>query len=175
MGRNKLLIPGRDGVAMVARVALTCQASKVDRVIVVLGHAAAAVRDAVPGVEFVVAAEHALGMSASLRAGIAAVPEEARAALVCLGDMPLVTPGTIDRLIEAHEAGVTVVPCFRGQRGNPVLWDRRAFAAMMGLSGDVGAKGLLGGVDARVVEVEDEGVVRDFDTLESLREGGWLV
>jgi molybdenum cofactor cytidylyltransferase len=111
-------------------------------------------------------------MAASLKAGIAALPLEADAVLVCLGDMPLVTAALIDRLIGAYRsqpAPCIVVPTCHGQRGNPVLWDRAYFADMVVLAGDAGARGLLTRHAAQVTEVEtgDHAVLTDFDTPES--------
>jgi molybdenum cofactor cytidylyltransferase len=166
--RNKLLIPGRDGVAMVARVVRSCLASGVCEVLVVVGHEAEAVRRAAGGVRFVEAPRHELGMAESLKAGVAAV--SANAAVICLGDMPLVTSVVIDRLVGAWVPGAIVVPVYRGQRGNPVLWDRRYFEEIGALSGDRGARDLLLRHTAVVTEIDvgTDAVLTDFDTPESL-------
>lgn len=172
---NKLLVPDRAGRPMVARVVDNLLSSAARPVIVVTGHREEEVRAAVAGrpVQFVHAADYADGLSASLRAGIAAVPAEASAALVCLGDMPLVTGRMIERLIEAYDADEgrsVVVPTCRGKIGNPVLWDRRFFPDIAGLAGDVGARALLERHSEHVaqVELDDDAVLRDFDTVESL-------
>ena len=151
-------------------------ASRARPVLVVTGHRAAEVQAALAGrpVRFVSASDYADGLSASLRAGLAAVPASALAALVVLGDMPLVTGGTIDRLIEAFdpdEGRTIVVPAHDGQLGNPVLWDRRYFPAMMALTGDSGARKLLRQHADAVTELGvDATVLRDFDTPESLHD-----
>ncbi len=172
---NKLLVPDRAGRPMVARVVDNLLSSAARPVIVVTGHRAEEVRAAVAGrpVQFVHAADYADGLSASLRAGIAAVPAQASAALVCLGDMPLVTGRMIERLIEAYdpdEGRSVVVPTCRGKIGNPVLWDRRFFPDIAGLAGDVGARPLLErhGEYVAQVELDSDAVLRDFDTVESL-------
>ena len=172
---NKLLVPDRAGRPMVARVVDNLLSSAARPVIVVTGHRAEEVRAAVAGrpVQVVHAPDYADGLSASLRAGIAAVPAEASAALVCLGDMPLVTGRMIERLIEAYEPDEgrsVVVPTCRGKIGNPVLWDRRFFPDIAGLVGDVGARPLLERHSEHVaqVELDTDAVLRDFDTVESL-------
>ena len=110
--------------------------------------------------------------SGSTSAGITALPAGCAAALVCLGDMPLVTGRLLDQLIAAHDADEgrrIVVPMHDGQRGNPVLWDRSHFAALQALTGDAGAKTVLRANLDDVAEVAAEiGVLRDFDTPESL-------
>ena len=172
--RHKLLIEDAAGRTMVARVVDGVLASRARPVLVVTGHRAAEVQSALAGrpVIFVPAADYADGLSASLRAGLAAVPASSAAALVILGDMPLVTPATINRLVDSYdpeEGRTIVVPTHAGQFGNPVLWDRRYFPAMMALSGDSGARPLLRQHAEAVAEIPvDDTVLRDFDTAESL-------
>ena len=172
---NKLLVVDRSGKPMIARVVDNVLSSKARPVVVVTGHQAEQVMHALGGrpVRVVPAPDYADGLSASLRAGIAAVPPEAAAAIVCLGDMPLVTGRMIDRLLEAYdpdEGRLIVLPTFRGKQGNPMLWDRRFFPEILRITGDSGARFLLGQHLENVAEVEmsDDGVLRDFDTAESL-------
>jgi molybdenum cofactor cytidylyltransferase len=141
----------------------------------VTGHREAEIRAALAGrdVRFVHAERHADGLAESLKAGLAALPEDAAASLVCLGDMPLVDGPAIDRIIAAYdpdEGRSIVVPTHDGAYGNPVLWDRRYIPEMMTLAGDAGARSLLKRHLDAVAEVamQDDGVLRDFDTPESL-------
>ena len=173
--RNKLLIAGKDGRAMVARVVDQVLGSAAWPVLVVLGHQAAEVEHALAGraVRLVHAADHGSGLSASLRAGLAALPDDIDAALVCLGDMPLVTARVLDRLIDAydpHRGRTIVLPTFRGERGNPMLWGRRWFADIAAITGDGGARLLLAARAEHAVEVEagEDTVLRDFDTPDTL-------
>ena len=173
--RHKLLLPGRDGRAMVARVVDNLLAGRTRPIILVTGHRGDEIGAALAArpVQRVAAPDWDTGLAASLRAGIAAVPADARAALVCLGDMPLVTAREVARLIEAYdpdEGRLIIVPTHNGVLGNPVLWDRRFFAEIMELSGDRGARVLLDRHAEHVVTVamEDDAVLRDVDTPEQL-------
>jgi molybdenum cofactor cytidylyltransferase len=170
MGRNKLLLP-IEGTPMVARTVDALIASAATDIVVVTGHQADAVRAALAGrgVAFVHNPDFAAGLSTSLRAGLQALPADADGALVCLGDMPLVTPAHLDRLIAAFnpvEGRLICLPTYDGKRGNPVLWARRFFAEMAGLTGDVGARGLLERHAEALCEVamSDAGVLLDVDT-----------
>jgi molybdenum cofactor cytidylyltransferase len=172
---HKLLLAGAGGKPMIARVVDNVLSSLARPVLVVVGYHADAVRAALPGrpVSFVTAADYEAGIAASLRAGLAALPAESAAAIVCLGDMPLVTGRVLDRLIGAwnpDEGRSIVVPTHQGRAGNPILWDRRYFAEMRALTGDAGARSLLLRHAEAVSEVEigDDAVLRDFDTVESL-------
>jgi molybdenum cofactor cytidylyltransferase len=172
---NKLLVVDKTGKTMIARVVDNVLSSHARPVMVVLGHQAEQIEQALAGkpVRFVHAAEYAEGLSASLKAGIAAVPEECAAAIVCLGDMPLVTGRMVDRLLgayDAEEGRLIVQPTYRGKQGNPMLWDKRFFPDILKISGDSGARFLTGQHAESVVEVEmgDDAVLRDFDTTDAL-------
>jgi molybdenum cofactor cytidylyltransferase len=173
-GPNKLLAEV-DGTPMVAHVARRLLASRARPIIAVLGNQADAV-DAALGklpVEKVRNPEFANGLSTSLKRGIAALPPDLDGALVCLGDMPLISGRHLDRLIAAFnplEGRAIVVPIRRGKRGNPVLWSSRFFPEMAELAGDVGAKHLIGEHAELVAEVEmdDDAVLVDIDTPEAL-------
>ncbi len=172
---NKLLVADRAGKPMIARVVDNVLSGPARPVIVVTGHRAEDIRAALSGrpVTFVHAEHYADGLAASLRAGIAAVPAACRGAIVCLGDMPLVTGRMLDRLVAAHdpvEGRSIVVPVHKGEIGNPILWDRALFPEILALSGDAGARVLLRRHMEQVAEIDigDDAVLRDFDTVESL-------
>lgn len=173
MGSNKLLAD-IDGQPMIRRtVAAMRQAA--DLTIVVTGREPEAIAQALNGlpVTFVHNANFADGLSTSLRAGIAALPADTDVAVVALGDMPLVQPEVVRRLIAAWspaEHRSICVPVFRGERGNPVLWGRQHFAALQAMTGDRGARALFGQLADEIVDVEmaDDAVLRDADTPEAL-------
>jgi len=173
---NKLLVADTQGVAMVTRVVDNVIASGVRPVLVVTGHERERVEEALSGrpILFVHAEDYAEGLSASLKAGIAALPPEPEGVLIALGDMPLVEPDVMARILagfDPEEGRAIVQPTFRGKQGNPVLWGREFFAEMLGITGDVGARQLVGKHADRLIEVEvaDDGVLRDFDTVDSLK------
>ncbi len=173
-GPNKLLaeIGRRPLVRIAAEEAL---ASRAKPVIVVAGHQRDQVEKVLAGlpVRLVHNPEFADGLGTSLKAGIAAVPPDADGAIVCLGDMPQVDAGLIDRLIAAFDpdrGALVVVPTFEGKRGNPVLWSRRFFPDLMAIEGDVGARHLIGRYGEAVAEVPVDGkaALVDIDTPEAL-------
>jgi molybdenum cofactor cytidylyltransferase len=172
---NKLLVTDRAGKPMIARVVDNVLSSNARPILVVTGHMAEQVEHALGGrpVRYVHAADYALGLAESLKAGIAEIPPECAGAIVCLGDMPLVTGRMIDRLLavfDPDEGRSIVLPTFRGKQGNPMIWDRKFFPEILEISGDSGARFLVGQHAEAVAEVEmaDDAVLRDFDTTESL-------
>lgn len=165
-----------DGKPLVRHVVEAALASRARPVIVVTGHAGGKVRAALDGlpVQIVDNPDYAAGMSGSLQRGVAALPEESGGAVVLLADMPRVSAALIDRLIAAFEDGAVrpaaVAPTFGGKRGNPVLIGGALFAAVAGLSGDVGARPLLqaAGAALREIAVDDDSVLVDVDTRAAL-------
>lgn len=173
-GRMKLLehYRGEPMVRHACRAALDAGAAPV---LVVIGHRGDDVRAAVADlpVEFVPNTRFAEGLSTSLAAGLEAVPASTDGAYILLADMPLVTGRELRRMAAAFsppDGREIIVPTFRGQRGNPVLWSRMFFPRMMSLAGDQGARRLLTEADHVVAEVEMEtdGILRDVDTPDAL-------
>jgi molybdenum cofactor cytidylyltransferase len=183
-GPNKLLadLGGKPLVRTVTEQAL---ASKVQSVIVVTGHQADQVEKALHGlkVKFVRNPDFAEGLASSVKAGVAAVADNADGAVICLGDMPLISSNLIDRLVEAFapdRGHLIAVPVSDNKRGNPVLWSRRFFNELMTLNGDIGARHLIARHSEAVAEVPVEGfgAFLDIDTpqtLEAARRGEALI
>lgn len=175
MGELNKLLAEIDGRAMVRHVVDNVLQSAADPVVVVTGHEADRVRAALGGcpVTFAENPDFADGLSTSLKTGLAALPQDTDGAIVCLADMPKVSGSVLDRMIAAFdpvEGRAIVVPTRRGKRGNPVLFARRFFEEMGAVSGDVGARHIIGEHDEVVaeVEVEDEAVLLDVDTPAAL-------
>jgi len=175
MGPRNKLLEEIDGVAMIRRVVEAATSSGAGPVFVVIGHQADRVRGTLAGlpVEFVENPDFEEGISASLRHGIGALPEDCDGVLICLGDMPRVESAMLDRLINAFDpaAGSDIcVPVHQGKQGNPVLWGNRYFREMRDISGDVGAKHLIGrhAEGVREIEMDGDGVLLDVDSPEAL-------
>ena len=175
MGPANKLLANIGGKPMVVHVADAVQASQASPVTAVVGHQADRVRAALAGrdIMFVDNPDHADGISGSLTLGLRSLPRGVDGAIICLGDMPRVTAVQIDRLIAAFnplEGRAICVPTFNGKRGNPVLFARRFFENMESVSGDVGARHLIGEAPELVceVEMEDRGVLLDIDTPQAL-------
>lgn len=119
----------------------------------------------------VYARDWADGLSATLRAGLEALPEDLGAALIFLADMPRIPEGVAAALVGAWRAGaVAAAPACGGVRGHPALLDRSLFGEAMLATGDRGAGTLLAGLGERLVLVPtlDDGVLFDVDTPDRL-------
>ena len=133
------------------------RASSVDGIVVVLGAHQVEV-DA----QTVQCPEWERGPGASLRCGVRALPPEAEAAVVVLGDGPNLSPETIDRVITTWRAGQDeiVAATYSGVRLHPVLLARSAWDRIP----DDGARTL----DAVLVSCDDLGPPGDVDFADEL-------
>lgn len=110
-------------------------------------------------------------MAASVKKGLAAVRGDASGVLVFPADHPLVSAETVRQLIAAHRAcpDAIAIPLNRGRRGHPSLFptdclreglrEGRTLRDLVREEGDAVA----------LVEVDDEGIVLDVDTMEDYR------
>lgn len=85
------------------------------------------------------------GMASSIRAGVAALPEEAEAALLLAVDQPAVDAALLRRLADLHRREpIRPAACaYAGTLGIPAILPRRLFPELLALRGDRGAKPLL--------------------------------
>jgi molybdenum cofactor cytidylyltransferase len=171
-GGDKLLAPLRG--QPVVRWSAAALAAAVDALYVVVRAGeegrSDAVRDLSPAI-----VRHATpddGMASSLRAGIAALSSDVEAAVVALGDQPLVPQAVVRALcVRWREGGAAAVaPLYRDGRGHPVLFGRELFPALALLRGDSGARGVLDGLGARLALLPiDDDMPVDVDTPAALK------
>ena len=174
MGRPKQLLElaGRPLLQHVIDAAL---ASRLDEVVVVLGHCADEIRAALVLGQRVRVVENPAfgeGQITSLRCGLAALSPEACAAAVLLGDQPSLTSSQVDVMVAAFlaagaRAARPVYPDAGGRPGHPVLLAREVFRELDRLRGDQGARMLFEGQPPGVLEVPVAGEPPpDIDTSE---------
>ena len=172
-GGGKLLAK-LDGGPLVEHVLGALERASVDETVVVVGADAEKLREVCEpyGVRIVENLAWAGGQSTSVRTGLEALGPAARAAVVLLGDQPLVGAGAVERLVGAFGKGADVaVATYGGRRRNPVLFSRDVWPPLLeDLTGDEGARGFLRRRPGLVVEVPCDGVgdPADVDTVEDL-------
>jgi len=134
--------------------------SDVDDVLVVLG-----AHELKTSARTVTCSDWERGPGASLRCGLAALPEDAEAAVVVLGDGPALAPEAIDRVIEhwRDDGAPVVAATYGGVRLHPVLLARSVWQEIP----DEGAKGL----SAVLVSCDDLQPPGDVDFADELPEG----
>lgn len=172
MGTPKALVTDPDGTPWLTRSVGVLLDGGCDAVTVVLG---AAVEEALPllpagPVETVVAHDWSDGMSASLRAGVAAAAAgPADAVVITLVDLPDVGTDVVRRVIEAGAGASTLARAtYDGRPGHPVVIGRDHWAdVLVTVDGDAGARDYLASHDVVLVECGDLATGRDVDRPEA--------
>lgn len=174
LGRPKATLMWR-GRPLLEHVLAAVDASAVAGGVVVLGHASREIRRAViwpDGMQVTVNPAYASGQASSLRCGLAALDEDAGAAVALLADQPTVTAAAVDAVVGAwHEgAGPVVRARYRDAPGHPVLLDRSVWPELATLEGDTGARPLLAAHPEWLAEVGVDGdAPPDVDTWADYR------
>jgi molybdenum cofactor cytidylyltransferase len=169
-GADKLLEPV-DGTPQLRRIAIAAISSGA-RVWVALPPDRPGRTTALTGLRLkqIAVADGEDGISASLRAGNAAVPDGS-ALMVLLADLPEITTADLQTMMKTHGAAPGMIlraTSAAGQPGHPVLfpaWSRRA---LQDLTGDNGARDVLQRYQSHVqnVALPDDHAVTDLDTPE---------
>jgi molybdenum cofactor cytidylyltransferase len=179
MGRPKALLP-IEGVRFIERIVTTLQSTRVEKIVVVLGHNAEEMRRKIADlpVEVVVNPDYKQGQLSSLLAAIRAI-EASRDApsvegiLVHLVDHPFIEAALVNLMIERfyETRKWIVVPRYRDRRGHPVLFSKMLFAEFLRTPVEQGAKAVVHAHRQETLEVvtEDSGVTIDIDTQEEYR------
>ena len=173
-GGGKLLAP-LEGRPILQHVLERLEVADLHEVVVVVGADADAVEDRIDAgtARLVVNPAPDQGLSSSLKVGIGALSDDAEAALIALGDQPLLPARAVRALLdaEAQPGRPIVVPVYGDGAGrNPVLLRRDAFALIDQTSGDRGLGPLIDAHPELVHEIpiRVEGGNPDVDTRDDL-------
>jgi molybdenum cofactor cytidylyltransferase len=156
MGTNKMLLE-LGGRTLVRRAVTTALSAGLDPVFAVLGYESERVRSELSDLPYtpVLNADYAIGMNSSLRAGIAAVPEDAGGAMVLLGDMPLVEASMVRALLTAFRRGgrPLAISTYDGVVAPPILYGRSLFSELRALDAHSCGKRVIRQHRAEAVEL----------------------
>jgi CTP:molybdopterin cytidylyltransferase MocA len=105
------------------------------------------------------------GLSASLRAGVAALPDDIDGVLVALCDQPAMDAAHLQRLIETFRLHPSdaVASAYSGVLGVPAVLPRAWFEELSELRGDLGARELLRSASQMVHAVDAPALAFDVD------------
>jgi len=175
MEQLKQLLPW-GATTILGQVIENVRASRVDEVVLVVGYKAEEVLAVVshPGIKVKINPSYQQGMSSSIQAGLQAIGSNAQAVLLVLGDQPLVSSETINKLIAAYQSqrkdkGI-IVPVYQGERGHPVILDLKYKAEIMQLRGDTGCRQIIATYppDILEIEVDTSSILQDIDVPDDL-------
>ena len=175
MGKqNKLLLP-LGGEALLVKLVKSVCASHVGQVLVVVGHEAGKIRRELNNfpLSFVYNPNFSEGMTTSIKFGVKEVSPDSDGFLICLADMPFINTSEINKLINAYvqnrikEKGLIVVPVFRGQRGNPVLFSSEFRNDILEYKKESGCRGVImnNSESVKEIKMDNDNMLLDVDTL----------
>jgi len=145
--------------------------SRVDEVIVVLGHRAEEMMRKLANrpVKIAINPIYHQGMSTSIVKGLSLVNNRAQAIMVALADQPLINSQTINRLIEeslGYDKGI-VIPTYQAERGHPVIFASEYKEELLGLKGDIGGRQTIKQHPNDTLEViaDSKAITMDINTI----------
>ena len=170
-GENKLT-KEIQGTPLIKHSVKNILASSIDELIVVLGHQKETIEKLInknEKIKFVFNKDFESGIASSIKTGLNNLSEKTEAFFICLGDMPMVNPNIYNQLIKSINKREIIVPTYKGQQGNPVLFAGSMKEKIVNISGDVGAKKILELNKDKILnlEINDQCVTKDFNTQDS--------
>ncbi len=180
MGSPKALLP-ISGVPFIEEIVRALKGTKIDRIIVVLGHHAEEIQKRIAHlpVTFVVNRDYAKGQLSSLIVAIRSLAaekttEKVDGVLVHLVDHPFISPALVDHMIDRfyETKKLIVIPRYGGRRGHPVIFSSRLFPELLSAPLEKGAKVIVHAHRDETLEIETDfaGVTIDIDTPEEYRQ-----
>ena len=170
-GENKLT-KEIQGVPLIKNSVKNILVSSIDELIIVLGYQKEIIEKLInpnEKIKFVFNKDFESGMASSIKIGLDNLSEKTEAFFICLGDMPMVNHNIYNQLIKSKNNKEIIVPNYKGQQGNPVLFNKSMKEKIINISGDVGAKKILELNKDKILnlEINDQGVTKGFDTQDN--------
>tara|TARA_B100000959_G_scaffold146532_1_gene153846 strand:+ start:1010 stop:1597 length:588 start_codon:yes stop_codon:yes gene_type:complete len=166
-GENKL-IKSVKGIPLIKCALNNILKSHVNEIIIVLGYQNETIEkliDKTSRIKFVFNSNFESGMASSIIKGIKKLSKKTDSFFISLGDMPSINYDTYNQLIKCNKNKKAIVPMFKGQQGNPVLFPKSFEEKLLSIQGDSGAKKILeiNKKEVLYLEINDPGIIRDLD------------
>ncbi len=181
MGRPKLLIRV-EGVRLIDRVVMSAARSPLNDLTVVVGPDSDDMRgfvnqlDQGRRINVVENPNPEMGMSSSMRIGIASVHPGGAGVMILQADQPWLSAEVIDRLLDTFAADPEKItaPTVFGRRTTPVIFPASMVPELMAVTGDRGGREVLERHRSRIAPVEMGDIYddSDVDTPEDLKKMG---
>mgnify|MGYP001280205917 CR=1 FL=1 len=169
MGGENKLAKEIQSIPLIKRSVKNILASSINELIIVLGHEKEIIEkliDKNEKIKLVFNKDFESGMASSIKTGINNLSKKTEAFFVCLGDMPMVNHDIYDQLIKSKDNKEIIVPTYKEQQGNPILFNKSMKKKIMSISGDIGAKKILQLNKKKIFNLEfnDQGIIKGFNT-----------
>ena len=169
-GENKLT-KKIQGIPLIKHSVRNILASSIDELIIVLGHQKEILEKLInknEKIKFVFNKDFGSGMASSIKTGLNNLSEDTEAFFICLGDMPMVNKNIYNLLIKSKNNKEVIIPTYKNEQGNPVLFAKSMKKEIMNIKGDVGAKKILELNKDKILNIEtnDQGITKNFNMLD---------
>ena len=169
-GENKLT-KEIQGIPIIKHSVKNILASSIDELIIVLGHQKETIEKLInknEKIKFVFNKDFESGMASSIKEGLNHLSKNTEAFFICLGDMPMVNSDIYNQLIKSRSQKDILVPTYKSQQGNPILFNKSLKEKIMSITGDIGAKKILELNKDKILnfEVNDQSIIKNFNTLD---------
>ena len=167
-GENKLS-KEIQGIPLIKHSVKNILASSIDELIVILGYQKDIMEkliDKNEKIKIIFNKDFESGMASSIKTGLDNLSDKTGAFFICLGDMPMVSHDIYNQLIKSKDNKEIIVPTYKGQQGNPVLFDKSMKEKVLDIKGDVGAKKILELNKAKILnlEINDQCIARGLNS-----------
>ena len=167
-GENKLS-KEIQGIPLIKHSVKNILASSIDELIVILGYQEDIIEkliDKNEKIKIIFNKDFESGMASSIKTGLDNLCEKSEAFFICLGDMPMVSHDIYNQLIKSKDNKEIIVPTYKGQQGNPVLFNKSMKEKIMDTMGDVGAKKILELNKDKIsnLEINNQSISKSFNT-----------
>jgi len=167
-GENKLT-KEIQGIPLIKHSVKNILASSIVELIIVIGYQKEIIQkliDKNEKIKFVFNEEFETGMASSIKVGLNHLSENSEFFFICLGDMPKINSSIYNQLIKCRNQKDIIVPTYKKQQGNPVLFNKSMKAKIMNIKGDSGAKKILELNKDKILnlEINDQSIFKDFNT-----------
>ena len=168
VGENKLT-KEIQGIPLIKLSVKNILASSIDELIIVLGHQKEIVEkliDKNEKIKFVFNKDFESGMASSIKTGLNNLSEKTEAFFICLGDMPMINQDVYNQLIKSRNNKEIIVPTYKGQQGNPILFSKSMKSIIISIEGDIGAKKILEQNKDKIlkVKIDNINITKDLNT-----------
>ena len=169
-GENKL-VKKIKATSVINHSVRNIMASSIDELIIVLGYQKEIIEkiiDKNKNIKFVFNKDFESGMASSIKTGLKNLSKKTESFFICMGDMPMVNKYILNLLIKSKNNKEIIVPTYKGQQGNPVLFDKLMKEEIMNITGDVGDKKIkeLNKDKILNIEINDQSIIKNFNTLD---------
>ena len=170
-GENKLT-KKIQGIPLINHSVKNILASSIDELIIVLGYQKEIIEkliDKNEKIKFVFNNNFESGMASSIKIGLNNLSEKTEAFFICLGDMPMINQEVYNQLIRSRNNKEIIVPTYKGQQGNPILFSKSMKSIIISIEGDIGAKKILELNKDKIlkVKIDDINITKDFNTKDN--------